>query len=394
MNKSQHPVIVIAAYNRPASIRRILRSVNDAVYPHPVKLIISIDNNGQNQDVFEIASDFEWKHGQKQVIYHNARLGLRKHIISCGNLTSEYGSAIILEDDLFVSPYFYHYAIKALEFYENEPLISGISLYNLPFVESNKLPFTPLEDNSDVYFIQMAASYGQMWTKSHWDGFRKWYDTTPNLNEIAGLPQKIKNWPESSWKKYYIGYLIESDTFFVFPRKSFTTNFNDPGENLISRSLYVQVPLQIFNREPGFISIKDAVNIYDAYAEMLPRCLNRLTDKLKDFDFEVDLYGRKDSYSKPFVITGRPVRKAIVQYEKSMKPHEMNVIMDIRGDEFSLAKSEDVIVEPQTLQAFLSEFAYFYTSLFSSQKLIEILKYRVKNKLRMKLGYCLRRMKR
>lgn len=393
MNKSQHPVIVVAAYNRPASIQRILRSVNQAVYPHPVKLIISIDNNGQNQDVFEIANDFEWKHGQKQVIYHNERLGLRKHIISCGNLTEEYGAAIILEDDLFVSPSFYQYAIKALEYYRNDPLISGISLYDLPFVESNKLPFTPLEDNSDVYFIQMAASYGQMWTKNQWAGFRKWYDTSPNLHEVAGLPQKIKNWPESSWKKYYIGYLISSDTYFVFPRTSYTTNFNDPGENLISRSLYVQVPMQIFSREPRLISFKDAVNVYDAYAELLPHCLNRLTDKLKDFDFEVDLYGRKDSYSKPYVITGRPVRNAIFQYEKSMKPHEMNVIMDIRGEDISLAKIDDVIMAPQTMKGFLSEFAYFYTSLFSTDKLIEILKYRIKNKIKLKLHSFIRTKK-
>ncbi|MFU8844808.1 MAG: glycosyltransferase family A protein [Bacteroidales bacterium] len=382
MNKSQHPVVVIAAFNRPESIRRILRSVNLAIYAHPVKLIISIDNNGQNQEVYEIADNFKWKHGEKEVIYHQERQGLRKHIISCGNLACEYGAAIVLEDDLFVSPHYYQYAVKALEFYENDPLISGISLYNLPFVESNKLPFIPLEDDSDVYFIQMAASYGQMWTKTQWEGFRKWYDQAPDLSNITGLPGRIRNWPESSWKKYFIGYLISSSTYFVFPRKSYTTNFNDPGENMISRSLYVQVPLQIVAREPKFISLKKAINVYDAYAELLPECLNQLTDRLKEFDMEIDLYGRKESFTKPYVLTSRPVKNYIYQYEKSMKPHEMNVVMDIRGQDISLAKREDVIMDPQKMKAFLNEYAYFYTSIFMTGMLIKILKFRLKNKIK------------
>jgi hypothetical protein len=382
MNKSQHPAIVVAAYNRPASISRILRSLDEAKYPLPVTLIISIDNNGQNRDVVEIARTFDWKHGQKQVIYHKERLGLRKHIISCGNLTYEYGAAIILEDDLFVSPFFYQYALKVLAFYENESRISGISLYNLSVVESNKLPFTPLEDNSDVYFIQMAASLGQMWTKNQWEGFRRWYDTSPNLNDISGLPSRIKNWPESSWKKYFIGYLITSDTYFVFPRKSYTTNFSDPGENMVSRSLYVQVPLQITEREPEFTLFENAINIYDAYAELIPECMNRLTDKLKAYDYEIDLYGRKEFFSKPYVITARPVRESICQFEKSMKPHEMNIVMDIKGQDISLAKSEDVIMAPQTMKAFLAEYAYFYTSPFMNNTLIKILKYRIRNKIK------------
>jgi hypothetical protein len=221
-----------------------------------------------------------------------------------------------------------------------------------------------------------------MWTKSQWVGFRNWYNTSPELNEIAGLPGRIKNWPESSWKKYFIGYLILTDTYFVFPRKSYTTNFNDPGENHISRSLYVQVPLQITPREPKFIKLEDAVNVYDAYAEIEPYCLNRLTDRLKDYDFEVDLYGRKEIFTKTHVITSRPVRKSIIGFEKSMKPHEMNIIMGIQGKDLSLARSEDVMIAPQSIKEFLDEHAYFYTAPFTTRILVNILKYRLINKLK------------
>jgi hypothetical protein len=130
------------------------------------------------------------------------------------------------------------------------------------------------------------------------------------------------------------------------------------------------------------MKIEEAINVYDAYAEIIPSCLNRLTSELKEFDFEVDLYGRKESYSKPFVITSRPVKKSIYQYERSMKPHEMNVIMNIQGEGFSLANTEDVIIGKQTLKAFLDENAYFYIPVFMTNMLIRILMFRLKNKIK------------
>jgi hypothetical protein len=386
MNNGYHPVIVVAAYSRSDSLKRILSSLSNAHYPDNVKLIISIDNNGSNQHVADTAKAFNWKYGEKEVIYHPERLGLRNHILKCGDLTQKYGSVIMLEDDLFVSPYFYDYTLKTLDFYGNEPKLGGISIYGLPFAEANKLPFQPFEDDSDVFFKQMASSYGQCWTADHWKGFRDWYNTNPDLKAIDGLPYRIKNWSESSWKKFYIGYLIVHDKYFVFPRHSYTTNFNDPGENMIMQSLYVQVPLEMFDREVRFKSFDEARNVYDAYSELLPACINQLTDVLSGYDFDVDIYGKKDFLSKPYVLTTRPVNKFEIGFERSMKPQEMNVLMNIQGKEIRLAKREDVDLREPNIAEFSREFAYFYTPIFRSSKLLEIVRYRLKQKLSNKIG--------
>ncbi len=386
MKNAYHPVVVVAAYNRSDSLTRVLSSLAAAHYPDNVKLVISIDNNGANQHVVDVAKSFRWEFGEKEVIYHPERLGLRKHILKCGDLSLKYGAIILLEDDLYVSPYFYDYTLKSLDYYADEPKLGGISIYSLPFAEANKLPFQPLEDNSDVFFMQMASSYGQCWTAKHWEDFKKWYDTNPDLKAIDGLPFKIKNWTESSWKKYYIGYLIVHDKYFVFPRQSYTTNFNDPGENLIMRSLYVQVPIQLFDREVKFVPFADSKNIYDAYSEITPSCLNRLTHVLEGYDYDVDLYGKKDYLSKPYVLTTRPVKQFIKGFERSMKPHEMNVIMNIKGEEIFLAKREDVDMREPNITEFSREFAYFYTPIFRTSRLIEIIKYRLKDKYGKKFG--------
>lgn len=119
--------LVVVGYNRPRSMRRILDSLNRAKYDYTeIPLMISIDNSGDDS-VRKEAESFQWKHGEKKLICHKERMGLRKHIISCGDLTEEYGAVMILEDDLYVSPDYYNYAMKALEKYGDHPKIAGIS---------------------------------------------------------------------------------------------------------------------------------------------------------------------------------------------------------------------------------------------------------------------------
>ena len=121
-----NPPIVVVGFNRPVSLKRILASLNQAYYPEhtTIKLIISIDKSDTNKEVLAIAENFEWKFGEKTVNYQKENLGLRKHIIQCGNYSLKYESVIILEDDLFVSPNFYLYAQKALGFSNDKKYIS------------------------------------------------------------------------------------------------------------------------------------------------------------------------------------------------------------------------------------------------------------------------------
>ena len=109
--------VIVVGYNRPDSLRRILQSLAKAQYDYTeIPLRISIDHSGM-EEVVRAAEEFEWKHGEKKVVYHPRRLGLRSHIISCGDLTEEYGAVMILEDDLYVSPDYYNFAAQALEKY-------------------------------------------------------------------------------------------------------------------------------------------------------------------------------------------------------------------------------------------------------------------------------------
>ena len=381
--------IIVVGYNRPKAIERLLKSLLKASYHGSVDLIISIDggrgNEGRNgekekrgEEVIKVVKNFEWPFGEKKMIFHDTNMGLRNHVLSCGDLSKEYDGVIVLEDDLYVSPVFYQYTLQAFDYYKDDPKIAGISLYSHAYNETAQFPFRPLTDGSDVFFLQYAASLGQFWSRKNWSTFREWYgalkpgDKSPGhspWDESPGksLPANIRLWPETSWKKYFISYIVQHDLYFVYPRYSLTTNFGDAGTNLrISENLF-QVPLWLEKQKFQFKSFDESFAVYDVFCEMNAGRLKRMAPFLSEFDFEVDLYGMKsgEHSDKEMFLSSRKCSKPYRTFGREMKPHEMNILADISGDYFSQGAKKDFEEKNYFLKLLKchekKELAYWYT---------------------------------
>jgi len=305
-----------------------------------VTLVISIDGP-PNQQVFNIAKEFLWKHGEKKIILKDKNLGLKKHIIECTDLVNVYDCVIVLEDDLYVSPYFYEYAQQALAFFKENEDLAGISLYSYSISEFSNKPFIPLNDGYDNYFLQLPSSWGQIFTKKQWQGFRNWFVLNEDNFNAEIVPEAVGKWGEHSWKKHFIQYLIEKDLFFVFPKLSLTTNFEDPGTNSDSSGKF-QVPIETVSKEYKFLSFNESNLKYDAWYEILPESLNNLVPALKGYDYEVDLEGVKSKLHKPYVLTSRNADRFELSYSGLMIPDVQNVVLDIPGNSLKLTKSEHI----------------------------------------------------
>jgi hypothetical protein len=341
-----HPVIVLIAYNRPEALSRLLGSVLMADYSQfkDVSLIISIDGGGdRNEEVCKVADQVTWQHGKKQIIRHSENLGLRKHVISCGDLSGEYGSVIILEEDIYVSRNYYDYATKAINFYAEDEKIAGISLYSYSYFESAGIPFSYLFDGNDVCFMQVPSSWGEVWTKKQWSNFKNYYAQKPEIKEEDKLPEKVKTWPESSWKKYFYKYMVEKDLFFVYPLVAFSTNFGDVGTHYLSQTQSCQVELECFPNLEGykFVSFSSSNNKYDAYFELLASSLIAFGVDI-DEDSCVDLMGYKplNLFDNKYTLSTKKCNKLIDGYEFAMIPLAMNVIHKIKGDFISYSTTE------------------------------------------------------
>ncbi|WP_051554718.1 glycosyltransferase family 2 protein [Maribacter antarcticus] len=333
--------IVIVAYNRKNSLQRLLKSVGNASYPKAdIPLIISIDCASDNYDVVQVANAFKWKHGTKKVEYQKENLGLRNHILQCGAYAVTFGAAIILEDDLYVSPNYYQYTSEALQFANNKPYIAGISLYSHQFNVHSRSNFSPLLDGYDNWYFQFASSWGQAWTKIQWESFYAWYITQEVLEPHPSLPDNVTRWSEKSWLKYFIAYLVETDTYFLYPRASYTTNFSDMGTHVGKDTTTFQIPLD-FSKDPQFqfSTLKESSSVYDVFYEnrKLHLYLN-----LKEADLHTNLYGKKNNQTdKRYILTCKILPfKIIRKFGKSLKPHEANILVSNTGNDLFLYEAQ------------------------------------------------------
>ncbi|MDM0948410.1 hypothetical protein QTI79_04160 [Clostridium perfringens] len=329
--------IVVIGYNRPNSMQRLLNSLKVAeYYLDDVPLIISIDNSGSN-NVKEVAEKFIWPYGKKTIKTYNKRLGLKKHILECGKYTLSYKNIIVLEDDIYVSPVFYKFAKEAVEFYKNNKQIAGISLYSHACNVVCNRPFSPIADRYDTYFMKFAQSWGQVWMKESWNEFINWLNSEDSQKNLSNeVPESINNWPETSWLKYHIKYLVDKNKYFVYPRKSLTTNFTDIGQHAKLKSTAYQVEIELDSFKKFYFAPFDSFSVkYDVYFEN-EDIYKKL--KLEKNDLCVDFYGAKKNKTncRYWLTTNKENYKIIKKYSLSLRPQDLNVLENINGNDIFL----------------------------------------------------------
>lgn len=382
------PAIVVVTYNRLASLNRLLSFLSNAVFDSSdINLVISIDyqSSDMHDEVVKISNDFDWKYGAKKIIEHKNNLGLREHVLSCGDLSEKYGAVIVLEDDIVVSPYFYNYAVQALSVYDKDPNIAGISLYGYEWTQVASRLFCPAQNGSDVYFVQNAQSWGQLWSYRMWREFREWYRTHKNVEIDKNIPDNVRNWSAKSWLKYHIWYCVDKNKYFVCPYVSLSTNYSDLGEHLKGDSTNFQVPILTGKRINYVIPPFNIDSLkYDVFFE---RQNLGVFLGIEENELCVDLYGKKKNREKKrYWLTSLIADFKIVKsYALQLKPHELNIIFDIGGSEIFLYDVQTIVKNKKNNIKHLEARRTIYDiKEVPSRKLIEVLKYRMLKKIKIK----------
>lgn len=337
------PAIVAVGYNRPDAMKRLLESVCAADYPFDdITLVVSIDECDKSDQVEAVARDIDWKHGEKVIRRFPERQGLRKHVLQCGDLSQKYGAIIVLEDDLMVSPSFYHYTYQAVNKYKDYESLAGISLYSHAWNGYANFQFIPERSPYDAYLGQYSISWGQCWLKDRWMDFREWYshheDKLPYENKY--MPENISHWDQHSWGKYYASYVAEKGIYYVVPYFSMTTNFSEVGQHSSSVSTAHQVPLLTgIKRTFELPKPVDAVK-YDIFFE-------RILDGIKVAGIPgenicVNLNStKKDSLGHSYVLTTQELpNEKVASFGMMMRPIDSNIVYGVNGNDIYLYKCD------------------------------------------------------
>ena len=351
--------LVIVAYNRLESLQRLLLSVENAYYDDDVvNLIVSVDKS-DSDNVERWINKYLWRYGKYEVITHQEKLGLRNHIIECGNRVVDYDAIIVLEDDITVTPNFYRYAKQCVEFYCDDDRIAGISLYSFVRNFQNSLPFEPVKSEYDVFFMNIAQSWGQVWMKKQWSDFYNWY--RKNSSEIEYEPHltSIWRWPESSWLKYHMKYCLEKNKYFVYPYFSLSTNNSEVGLHTMCSETYNQAKLLALPQKRFKLVSLDGVLIkYDAFfeAKFLARHLG-----VEDENLCVDFFNEKQNRlgKRYWLTTSAYPYKVVRSFALQLKPYEHNIFQDRKGQQLFLY--DTTISEKPPVVDKLALFHYLYS---------------------------------
>ncbi|CAJ0629190.1 3256_t:CDS:2 [Entrophospora sp. SA101] len=249
--------IQILTQSRPDSLMRLLTSLNSSIYfGDDVPLTINMDRGAINQTI-ELSNTFKWIHGMKKIRHRVVQGGLLPAVVESYYSYDYNDYALLLEDDIELSPFHYLWSKYAILKYRYGPdrayskRLYGLSLYNQKNMElplPGRVKFFPemvLEntkyDIRSPYLCQVPCSWGAIYFPEIWREFHEYLVArmddadTYKLHDIQ-VPYSRSNFWKRSWKKYLIelvylrGYVMLYPNFSNFT--SFSTNHAEFGEHI------------------------------------------------------------------------------------------------------------------------------------------------------------------
>ncbi|KAI1319607.1 hypothetical protein EDD11_003600 [Mortierella claussenii] len=249
--------LVVITNNRPGSCIRLLRSLSHAHYLNDeVSLTLNMDAEA-DRVTLQMAGSFQWDFGEKFMRHRVRRGGLMLAVVEAWYPEGNDEYAVLLEDDVEVSPLFYVWIKYNILKYRYSPdnflyqRMFGVSMYSQKFVETHlagRAPFnpedifieTPEYELRTPFLLQLPCSWGAVYFPEHWREFHEY--VTDRLLDIewnktslqsVQIPNSRTNRWSNSWKKLFIemiymrGYVMLYPNFFNFT--SFSTNHLEWG---------------------------------------------------------------------------------------------------------------------------------------------------------------------
>ena len=245
--------IVIFTYNRLDHLDTLINSLEQNELFKKSKILVFSDGPRKEIDIEKIEKIRIYL--KKKLISNNSEIverpnnfGLSKNVITGINQTfDDYDQAIILEDDLEVSPFFLNYMNDALNLYASSEDVASISGYMYPI---NSKSFS-----NDYFFLKLVESWGWGTWKRAWNNFET--DSVKLKNEIderklvdefnfsSGISYYKMlndniNGANDSWAIRWYASTFLKNMNTLFPSKSFVKNIgiDNSGENCNYTTVY------------------------------------------------------------------------------------------------------------------------------------------------------------
>lgn len=227
-----------------------------------------------------------------ELVFRDANMGLADSIIDgVSQLVSLYGTAIVLEDDLRLSPYFLQFMNEGLECYADEPRVCSIHGYCFP----TQVPLP------ETFFWRGADCWGWATWARAWQGFeqdgqallaklqKKKLTQAFDLDGLVPYTQMLKDQikgKNNSWAIRWHAATFLKEQLTLFPGRSLVNNIgNDASGQHCEQTDVFDTHLSTSPIKLGGISIKENLEakeiIKQYYRSIKPSLMTKIVSKVQ-----------------------------------------------------------------------------------------------------------------
>ncbi|KAI0559423.1 Nucleotide-diphospho-sugar transferase [Gracilaria domingensis] len=226
--------MIVITMDREKSLRRLLKSLDLANFGEDhVDLDIWIDRPKEgsiHEGVLQASREIDWKYGTKIIHKRAVNAGLYQQWIYTWNITEETTEfAVILEDDLEVSPAFYQWLRVARAAYAQDADVGAFTLQR-PTLRPKQIKGVasgPLKipEEHTVFKYKLLGTWGFAPQRDQWVEFRNWFEEKRARNEkpyVKGLmttswykEQEVNGFAPTMWSQWWIKFVEEKGYFTV-----------------------------------------------------------------------------------------------------------------------------------------------------------------------------------
>lgn len=264
--------IVIFAFNRPDSLKRLLRSLEGNALWQQSEKFLYVDGPRNDEEKTKVAEVAEIAlKVTSNVVVSQDNLGLGKSVIrGVTEIVNRYGRTIVLEDDLVVMPGFLGYMNQMLDLLADNPKILAVCGYGLKI-------HRPVGYREEVYFGERASSWGwatwaDRWNEVDWE-VKDWADFSSSAkqrkafnrggSDMFGMLKDYMEGRNRSWAIRFCYHQFRKGLYSVHPFRSLVDNRGFGEEATNCRQKYSRFKIETDERQEV------------AFSELLPTDTDR-----------------------------------------------------------------------------------------------------------------------
>ena len=234
--------VIVFGFNRSESLNACLTALNEALYDGDrVGLHVWLDRSYPDQRVdagcLNVSQSFNFTHGTYSVHVQASHAGVQGQWMNAWRPRSNTREiALLLEDDITVSPFFWRWLKMAHRAYAVRDDVSGFSVSH-PEMEHMNGGLLEVPINYTIFMYKVICTWGYSPRANSWRAFQDWFYQTekdktfqPVVEGILPskwyLSEKLKNNERTLWEQWHI--------YFAHARGQYTIMLNPFRRGLLA----------------------------------------------------------------------------------------------------------------------------------------------------------------